>query len=129
MDKEIRKIQKFTDLNAWQKGHKLVLIIYKETEKFPEKERYGIINQMRRAAVSFTSNIAEGFSRRSSKEKSRFYNIAKSSLVELQNQLIISRDVGYLSKKDFITIADQSVETNKLVNGLLRATKNKRFES
>ena len=86
------KITKFTDLHVWQEGHKLVLMIYKYTDIFPDKERYGIIDQMRRAAVSVTSNVAEGFSRRSLKEKSRFYDMSQGSLVELQNQLIISKD-------------------------------------
>ncbi|MFA6190552.1 MAG: four helix bundle protein [Candidatus Staskawiczbacteria bacterium] len=122
------KIQKFTDLYAWQEGHKLVLMIYKETDKFPDKERYSIIDQMRRAVVSVTSNIAEGFSRKSSKEKNRFYCMAQASLVELQNQLIISRDVGYLLNSEFKKIADQSITTSKLLSGLLRATKDKKFE-
>ncbi|MEK7663856.1 MAG: four helix bundle protein [Patescibacteria group bacterium] len=123
------KIQKFTDLHAWQEGHKLVLMIYKSTELFPEKERYGLVSQMRRAAVSLTSNIAEGFSRRSSKEKQRFYDMGQGSLVELQNQLIISKDVGYLPMIDFRNIAEQSITANKLVNGLLKATKVRRFNS
>jgi len=122
------KIQKFTDLFAWQEGHKLVLMIYKETENFPDKERYGITDQMRRAVVSITSNIAEGFSRRSIKEKNRFYDMAQASLVELQNQLIISRDIKYLEENKFKIIAEQSINTNKLIHGLLRSTKEKRFE-
>lgn len=124
-----KKIEKFTDLRVWQEGHKLVLMVYKNTDKFPEKERYSIIDQMRRAAVSITFNIAEGFSRRSSKEKGRFYYTAQGPLTELQNQCIISRDVGYLPENEFTLIADQSVMTNKLLNGLLTATKEKRFES
>jgi len=122
------KIQKFTDLFAWQEGHKLVLMIYKETENFPDKERYGITDQMRRAVVSITSNIAEGFSRRSIKEKNRFYDMAQASLVELQNQLIISRGIKYLEENKFKIIAEQSINTNKLIHGLLRSTKEKRFE-
>lgn len=129
MNDETNKIQKFTDLYAWQEGHKLVLMIYKETEKFPNKETYSLTDQMRRAAVSLTSNIAEGFSRRSSKEKNRFYDMAQASLVELQNQLIIARDVNYLTNDGFKTITDQSVTSSKLLNGLLRATKDKKFES
>lgn len=129
MNNAEHKIQKFTDLHAWQEGHKLVLMVYKSTEKFPDKERFSIIDQMRRAAVSLTSNIAEGFSRRTSKEKSRFYCMAQASLVELQNQFIISKDVGYLSENEFKVIADQSVIANKLLNGLLKATKDKKFES
>ena len=129
MNNDDSKIRKFTDLHAWQEGHRLVLMVYKNTEKFPDKEKYGIIDQMRRAAVSLTSNIAEGFSRRSSKEKNRFYCIAQASLVELQNQFIISKDVDYLSDNDFQIIAGQSVIVSKLLNGLLRATKDKKFES
>jgi len=129
MNDEKNKIQTFTDLHTWQEGHKLVLMTYRETEKFPDKEKYGIVDQMRRAAVSITSNIAEGFSRRSAKEKNRFYCMAQASLVELQNQLIISRDVGYLSKSEFEIITNQSVISNKLLSGLSRATKNKMLES
>ena len=123
------KIQKFTDLNAWKEGHKLVLMIYKKTEKFPDKEGYGLTDQMRRAVVSITSNIAEGFTRRSSKEKNRFYCVAQASLVELQNQLLISRDVGYLLDDDFKNIAGQTVVSGKLIGGLLRATRDKKFEA
>lgn len=123
------KIQKFTDLYAWQEGHKLVLMIYKDTAEFPDKEKYSLIDQMRRAVVSITSNIAEGFSRRSSKEKSRFYDMAQASLVELQNQLIVSKDVGYLADKKFDLLAEQSVVVKKLLSGLLRATSSKKFES
>lgn len=57
------KIKSFTDLNAWRKGHKLVLIVYKVTQEFPKEERYSLVDQMRRCAISVTSNIAEGFSR------------------------------------------------------------------
>ena len=128
MNDNTNKIRKFTDLHAWQEGYRLVLMVYKHTEKFPDKERYGIIDQMRRAVVSLTSNIAEGFSRRSSKEKSRFYDVAQASLIELQNQLIISKDVGYLSDDEFKLINEQLVICNKLLSGLLRATKGKKFE-
>mgnify|MGYP001613135248 CR=1 FL=1 len=109
MNNENDKIQRFTDLYAWQEGHKLVLMLYKMTDRFPDKEKYSLTDQMRRAAVSVTSNIAEGFSRRSSKEKSRFYDTAQASLVELQNQLIISKDVFYLSDNDFRLINEQSI--------------------
>lgn len=122
------KITKFTDLHAWQEGHKLVLMVYKYTDEFPDKERYGIIDQMRRAVVSVTSNIAEGFCKRSSQDKNRFYSMAQGSLVELQNQLIISRDVKYLSDVKFNEIAQQSIVANKLLNGLQSATKEKKFQ-
>lgn len=128
MNREFNKIQKFTDLVVWQEGHKLVLMIYKETKNFPSEEIYGLISQMRRAAVSFTSNIAEGFSRKSSKEKYQFYSNAKGSMTELQNQLLIAKDIEFLSKESFNKIIQQSVITNKLLSGLLTATRQKRYE-
>ena len=116
----VNKIKNFTDLNAYKEAHKLVLIIYKFTAKFPKEERYGLINQMRRATVSITSNIAEGFSRNTIKDKCQFYTLAQGSLTELQSQLLISRDLSYLTREDFNQIANQTVIVNKLINGLKR---------
>lgn len=76
------KIQSFTDLNAWKEGHKLALIIYEITNKFPKEEIFGLSNQLRRAVVSITSNIAEGFSRQSYKEKAHFYFTSLGSTTE-----------------------------------------------
>ncbi|MEK7162988.1 MAG: four helix bundle protein [Patescibacteria group bacterium] len=120
MEDKKDKIKSFTDLYTWQEGHKLVIIIYKETEKFPQKEIFGLINQMRRAVVSITSNIAEGFSRNTTKDKFQFYSVAQGSLTELQNQLIIARDVNYLDSESFKKIANQTIIVNKLLNGLKR---------
>lgn len=117
------KIKSFTDLNTWKEGHTLVLQVYKATKIFPKDEIFGITNQLRRAAVSITSNIAEGFSRASYKEKAQFYSIALGSLTEVQNQLIISRDIGYLSKEEFCKCEDQSITSNKLLNGLIKSSK------
>lgn len=118
-----KKIKSFTDLRAWQEGHKLVLMVYKTTEKFPQKEMFGLTNQTRRSAVSITSNIAEGFGRGTNKEKVYFYSMAQGSLFELQNQLLIGRDVGYLKNYEFQTLAQQTVLVNKLINGLKRIGK------
>lgn len=120
MEKEIYKIKSFTDLYAWREGHKLVLRIYKETEKLPNKEIFGLVSQMRRCAVSVTSNIAEGFSRSTNRDKFQFYSIAQGSLTELQNQLLIARDVGYLKEDKFQEMAKQTQTVNKLINGLKR---------
>jgi four helix bundle protein len=117
------KIRSFTDLNAWREGHRLVLLIYKITESFPDKERFGLISQIRRAAVSITSNISEGFNRESFKEKIQFYSIARGSLAEIQNQLLIARDIGFLAEENFIIIADKTVVTSKLINGLIKSLK------
>lgn len=128
-DGDFRKITKFTDLIVWQEGHKLVLMVYRTTGKVPNIERFGIVDQMRRAVVSFTSNIAEGFAKRSSKEKNKFYNIAQTSLIELQNQLLVCRDVGYVDKKIFDEIANQTVVCHRLINALMRATRQGKFKS
>lgn len=117
------KIQSFTDLYAWQEGHKLVIMIYKITKDFPKDEVFGLISQMKRCVISITSNIAEGFSRNTNKDKIQFYCVAHGSLTELQNQLLAARDVGYLNKKDFLRIADQTVVVHKLITGLKKIGK------
>lgn len=106
----------FTDLVVWQESHKFVLSVYKMTNKFPERENYGLASQLQRAAVSITSNITEGFERGSQKELRQFLAIARGSLAETQNQLLIARDLGYITKNDFSKLADQSVVIHKLIN-------------
>lgn len=118
-----KKIKSFTDLKAWQEGHSLVLMIYAVTRGFPKDELFGLTNQLRRAVVSFTSNIAEGFSRHSYKEKLQFYYMALGSLTEVQNQLLVARDIGYISKTEFNKIAQQTVQASKLLNGLIKSCK------
>lgn len=117
------KITSFTDLVAWKEAHKLVLVIYRLTKQLPKEELFGLTNQMRRAAVSISSNIAEGFSRSSRVEKNRFYNIAEGSLIELQNQLLIARDVDYIVSVDFDRIASQTVVVHKLISGLFKSSR------
>ena len=119
---EKQKIRSFTDLRAWKEGHYLVLLLYKTTKDFPREEQFGLTNQLHRAAVSVTSNIAEGFSRRSFKEKTQFYSMALGSLTELQNQILIARDVGYINKENFSKIAEQSVVVSKIINGLIKSS-------
>ena len=118
------KIKSFTDLNAWKEGHQLVLQVYAFTKSFPAEEQFGLILQMRRCVVSVTSNIAEGFSRKGIKEKAQFLYMALGSLTELQNQLVVARDVGYVENKDFQVIAEKTVVVNKLINGLIKSIKN-----
>jgi len=119
----MEKIRRFTDLIAWQRGHYLVITTYKTTDKFPQKEVYALTSQMRRCVVSITSNIAEGFSRQTLKEKIQFYYMALGSLTELQNQLLVAKDVGYLPKEEFNKLAKQTIEVNKLINGLIKSLK------
>jgi len=123
MNQELSKITTFKDLLAWKEGHKLVLMIYDITKKFPKEEMYGLVSQTRRCAVSITSNIAEGFSRNSYKEKSQFYSMALGSTTELQNQLEISKDVGYIDQRAYHNMFEQSITVHKLLNGLIKKTK------
>jgi len=118
-------IKSFTKLIAWQKAHKLVLLIYQLSEKFPQKEIFGLTQQIKRAAVSITSNIAEGFCRISKKEKIKFYYISLGSTSEIQNQLLIGFDLKYINKKELNKTAGLSIEVSKLINSLIKTTKSK----
>lgn len=121
MEEKIQKISSFTGLKTWQKGHKLVLNIYKISKTFPTEEQFGLTSQLRRAAVSITSNIAEGFSRKGPKDKARFYYTSLGSLTEIQNQLLIARDLNYCSRNEFATIAAETIELSKMINGLIKS--------
>lgn len=118
-------IKSFTDLKVWSEGHELVIILYKITSTFPKEEIYGLVSQIRRAAVSITSNIAEGFGRQSYKEKIQFYYLAQGSLIELKNLLLIARDVNYIDNKTFMQLAEHINTVHKLLQGLI--TKSKTF--
>jgi four helix bundle protein len=117
------KIKTFTDLKAWRESHKLVMDIYKITKEFPPEEKFVLVSQMRRAAISITSNIAEGFGRTTYKDKLRFYCMAQGSLTEIKNQLIVARDLNYLKREEFNKIALQANEAHKLSQGLMTKTK------
>ena len=119
----MNKIRSFTDLNAWKEGHKLVLYIYKITKEFPLEERYCLIDQMRRCVISITSNIAEGFSRKGMKEKVQFLYMSLGSLTELQNQLLVCRDLGYINNETFQEVVADTVIVSKLTNGLIKSAK------
>jgi len=114
-------IRTFKDLDACKFGHKFVIDIYELTHSFPKEEIFCLINQLRRAAVSITSNIAEGFSRNTSKEKCQFYSMALGSLTECQNQLTIAFDLKYLNSDKFAKIEEDTVRIHKLINGLLKS--------
>lgn len=120
MDKP--KIKVFTDLITWQKAHALVLVIYKITGTFPRSETYALVDQMRRCVVSITSNIAEGFSRKGKKEKIQFYYMSLGSTTELHSQLIIARDLDYLSQDQFVKLMEQITEVHKLINSLIKSS-------
>lgn len=119
------KIVVFTDLIAWQQAHSLALLIYKVTGTFPKQEIYSLVDQMRRCAVSVTSNISEGFSRKNAKEKQQFYFTALGSLTELQNQLLLSKDLNYLEEEICNRLLKQTESVHKLINGLIKSAATK----
>lgn len=116
------KIRTFEDLDAWKIGHEFVIEIYEITKKFPKEETYGLVNQLRRAATSITSNIAEGFSRYSFKDKIRFYYNARGSISECRDQIHISWDVGYLEKECAEVFLLKTDRIRQVLNGLIRST-------
>lgn len=121
MTEEATKIKNFTDLNAWKEAHKLAIAIYRLVEKFPQSEQFGLSSQIKRAVVSISSNIAEGFSRNTQADKNHFYIMAKSSNTEIQNQLLLARDVKYISGGEFQNLAIKSATVSKLLTGLIKS--------
>jgi len=103
----------FTELIVWQKSHQFVLNVYKYTTEFPEHETYGLISQLRRAAVSIAANIAEGFKRRGKQDKRRFLNVSQGSLEECRYYLILADDLGYGNARALLTALE---EVSKLLD-------------
>lgn len=114
-------ITSFTDLKVWQAGHELVLNVYDVCSQFPKEEIYGLTSQLKRASVSITSNIAEGFGRSSAKDKKHFWIIADGSCYEVKNQLIIARDLQFISESEYTELLHKADTTHKLLHGLLRS--------
>lgn len=117
-------IVSFQQLDAWQEAHRLVLMVYKVTQGFPPEERFGLVTQMRRAAVSVAANIAEGFKRRGLQEKIRFYNIAEGSLEEVKYFFILSNDLGYIASANELMARAETV--GRLINGLIASTERRK---
>lgn len=116
-------MKSFTELKVWQKAHELVLFIYKLTNKFPAEEKFGLSSQMRRAAVSVASNIVEGFRRFSNKVSVNFYDIADGSLEELKYQLLVGRDLKYLTVDEYTNALGLSEEVSKMLHAWSKSQK------
>ncbi len=113
----------YRDLIAWKKAMRLVREIYGITRTFPRDEMYGLTNQLRRAAVSVPSNIAEGQARLSQKEFHHFLSLARGSLAELETQLLIAQDLGYTSSEMSECVLSKAGELGRVLNGLLASVK------
>lgn len=111
------------DLEVWKKAITLVTDVYRATSAFPKEEMYGLTSQIRRSAVSIPSNIAEGAARQSNKEFIQFLYIASGSCAELDTQLIVAMNIGYLSKNEYNDIIKNVEEIGKMINGLINYRK------
>ena len=113
-------IRSFQDLQVWQKGHSLVLEVYRKTKDFPGEERFGLVSQIRRSAASVCANIAEG-GKKSTKEFLRFLEIADGSLEETKYHLILSRDLGYIDLESYGNLENLCNEIGRMLNALIRS--------
>ncbi len=115
-------IKTFHDLHCWQKGHELVLEIYKLTKNFPSDERFGLVAQVRRSSVSICANIAEG-QKKSRNDFLRFLSIAEGSLEETKYHLLLSRDLGYLNLSEYGQTIKLAGDVGKILSGLIQSLK------
>ena len=107
-------------LIVWQKSFSLVVKIYKNTETFPPTERFGLQSQIRRAAISIPSNIAEGSKRGTQKDYNSFLRIAYGSGAELETQLLLAKELGYIPEKSFVTLEKELEEVQKMLNAMIK---------
>jgi four helix bundle protein len=114
------KPQSYKDLNVWQKGIELAKLIYNLTARFPTEERFGLVSQMRRAAVSIPSNIAEGQARHTTGEFIQFISHAEGSVAELNTQLILATELRFCSNDDAHPASELVEHLRRMLNGLRR---------
>ncbi|OGE13255.1 four helix bundle protein, partial [Candidatus Curtissbacteria bacterium RIFOXYB12_FULL_40_6] len=112
-------IRSYKDLIVWQKAFKLALNVYEVTKKFPKEEVYGLTSQMRRCAISIPSNIAEGYARHRRLEYIQFLQIAFASGAELETQLLIAKEIGFIKENDSKSLSTQLDEVMKMLNSLI----------
>ena len=122
---EKEKIQSYRDLVAYRKAYDLALKTYEVTSQFPKEELCGLVSQLRRAAVSVPSNIAEGYQRGSRKEYIQFLSIANGSVAELETQLSLSKDLKMLPQERFVEVTELCQDVSRLLHNLIRSLKQK----
>jgi four helix bundle protein len=108
-------MQRYRELEVWKRSHALVLRVYHLTKAFPDDERFGLTSQLRRAAVSVPSNIAEGSKRRTDQDFARFLNIAEGSLSETDYLLLCAKDLGYVASRAQVQLADEIDEISRML--------------
>ena len=112
-------LRSYRELTAWQKAYALSIAVYRATRGFPATERYGLSAQLRRAAVSIPSNIAEGYGRKTRGEYLQFLAIARGSVYELQTQLLLSTDLGFLAKPDATALRALAADVERILQALI----------
>ena len=117
-------MQDFRKLKMWEKAHQLTLAVYRVTVKFPKDETYGLISQIRRAAASIPTNMAEGCGRDTEPEFNRFMQIAMGSACETEYQLLLAKDLGYLGNDDYLKMNEQISEIKRMLSTLIVKIKN-----
>ncbi|PIA77717.1 four helix bundle protein [Gaetbulibacter sp. 4G1] len=114
----------FEKLNVWIDSKKLIKLIYQVTKGFPNEEKFGLTNQLRRASVSIASNLAEGTSRNTNKDKAHFTTLAFSSLMEVLNQIIIAKELSFISEDDYQNIRIEIEKISNKLNALRKSQLN-----
>ena len=120
-------LKNYKELKVWQKSYQLCLEMYKVTKTFPKNEGFGLTSQMRRATRSIPSNIAEGYGRKTTPEYLRFLYIAYGSTCELETQMLLSGDLGYLNKENLSELQRDIGEVERMLKALIKSLENKRF--
>jgi len=118
-------LRSYKDLKVWQKSYQLSLLVYEVTSEFPKSELYGLVSQMRRAAIAIPSNIAEGYARQYSKEYIQFLSVAYSSASELETQILLAHDLGFLKEEDFKKVYGLQQEVAKMLYRLMESLRKK----
>ena len=118
-------LKNYNELNVWQKSYELCLKIYQITAKFPNEERYGLTSQIRRSVVSIPSNIAEGYGRKTTLDYIRMLYISYGSVCELETQILLAGDLGFIDKGELDTAKKDIAEIERMLKALIKSIENK----
>ncbi len=118
-------LKNYKELNVWQKSYELCLKIYRITAKFPNEEKYGLTSQIRRSAVSIPSNIAEGYGRKTTVDYIRMLYISYGSVCELETQILLAGDLGFIEKGELGTLKKDIAEVERMLKALIKSLENK----
>lgn len=121
-------LKNYKELKVWQRAYKLSLEIYRVTKSFPNDEKYGLTSQMRRAAVSVPSNIAEGYGRKTIPEYTRSLYVAYGSNCELETQILISGDLSYIKAEEMTKLQNDIEEVERMLKALIKSLENKHLK-